>query len=188
MRSICIRLLKRFKYLPSDPSVSGQALQEQQQQHQTHMPFRILPENVPNLIWALASLCAVADIPFTEPEARSVLQDLLCFTAHESEKSVMHALICAVHIVLNRLLPPSAPPPASVAALEGPEYVQDKPRAAHVLLNVLLQVQHPMCCCLSIHALTVCRRRVIWVRKEWHNRWIFRKAAGEARAVGRPAD
>jgi hypothetical protein len=152
MRSICLRLLKRFKFIPSDASVSGQELQEQQQQHQSLMPFRIYPPRVTNLIWALASLCAVADIPFTEPEARSVLQDLLCYTAHENEKSDMHALISTIHIVLNRLPPPSAAPLAPAAALEVPASVQDKCQAAHVLLNILSQVQHPFCFSLSLCA------------------------------------
>ncbi len=82
---MCTRLLKRFKLLPSaapdqDQEQDQEQLQQrqQQQQQQQQLAFRIkLPENVLNLIWSLSSLCAAADVPFADADARVFVHDLL---------------------------------------------------------------------------------------------------------------
>ena len=88
---MCTRLLKRFKHLPSaapdqdqeQDQEQQQQRQQQQQQQQQQLAFRIkLPDNVLNLIWSLSSLCAAADVPFAEADARVFLHDLLRCLPH----------------------------------------------------------------------------------------------------------
>jgi hypothetical protein len=82
LRCMCTRLLKRFKHLPSaapdQEQEQDQEQQQQRQQQQQQLAFRIkLPDNVLNLIWSLSSLCAAADVPFADSDARVFLHDLL---------------------------------------------------------------------------------------------------------------
>ena len=137
LRSICIRLLKRFKHLPSVSHGSDHEPSEQQPQ----LAFRIKsPANILNIIWSLASLCSVADIPFPEAQARHLFHDLLCYVAHESEDSIMHAFICILQILLKRLHSPSAAACLPGAVPEVSSCVQDKCVTANALLNLLSQV------------------------------------------------
>jgi hypothetical protein len=134
---MCTRLLKRFKRVPSPASGSGQELVEH---HQEQLAFQITKDSVLNLIWSLASLCAAEDVPFAEEDARPFFQDLLLYIAHESDVSIMHALVCTLRIVLNRLHAPSAAAHVPAPAPEAAAGLQDKSATAHTLLNVLSQV------------------------------------------------
>jgi hypothetical protein len=129
-------LLKRFKPVPSSVSASNHDL-ALQEQHPP--PFSIRSDKVLELIWSLASLCAASEVPFAQQQAR-LLDDLLCYITHENEKSVIHALVCTVHIVLKRLHAPSDAPHQAAADVQRDACVQDKSRLARALLDVLSQV------------------------------------------------
>ncbi len=164
---MCTRLLKQFKPVPSAASGSDQQLVEH---HQEQVAFQINKDNVLNLLWSLASLCAAEDVPFAEADARPFFQDLLLYIAHESDVSIMHALVCTLRIVLNRLHAPSAATPAP----EAPAALQDKSATAHTLLNVLSQVFLLPCLFRPQHALTFHSRLATWDRRDSLSRKIIR--------------
>jgi hypothetical protein len=83
----------------------------------------------------MASLCAAAEVTFANPQAR-LLEDLLCYITHENDKSIMHALVCTLHIILKQ----SHAPQEASAAVQLDACVQDKSRPAQALLDVLSQV------------------------------------------------
>jgi hypothetical protein len=134
-------LLKRFKHIPSAAYGNDHAPSEQHHQHQAQLAFRIKsPDNILNIIWSLASLCSAADVPFPESEARHFFHDLLCYIAHESEDSIMHALICNLQILIKRLHSPSATACLPGSGAEVSARVHDKSVTANALLNLLSQV------------------------------------------------
>lgn len=143
LRSICTHLLKQFKRVPS--ADASQPLDEEHQHHQEQPVFQIRsPDNVLNLIWSIASLCADDQVPFAAEDARPFLQDLLLYIAHESDQHIMHALLCTLHILLKRLdALPAAAAAASAQAMSA--HVQDKSATALTLLNILSQVLTPLC-------------------------------------------
>jgi hypothetical protein len=112
-----------------------------QQQHQELLPFRLHAANVLNLMWSLASLLSVAHVPIAESEALSLLRDILSYIAHENDPSVLHASICALYIMMNRLfLPASAVAQASSPAVDAPASLNNKSSTARVLLDIVSQV------------------------------------------------
>lgn len=175
LRSICIRLLARFKPHPlaaasqaagdAGNSVAGEGDGVQD------MSLLLSPkaDNALELLWAIGCLVA-SDVPFPQADCRVFFNDLLRYIETEKDCRIMHAIVGCVSVTLPKLhaLPSAGPSSLNPQAFQ--ELQSEKQRVTSSLTSLLLLhpcelgkpgEQQPIDYCGDLQGLRQQRRRLV---------------------------
>jgi hypothetical protein len=175
LRSICIRLLARFKPHPL-PAVSqaggdaGNSVAGERDGVQD-MSLLLSPthSNALELLWAIGCLIA-SDVPFPQADCRAFFNDLLQYIETEKDSRVMHAMVACLSVTLPRLHACASARPSSADPQAFQELQADKQRVTSSLTRLLLLhpcelgkpgEQQPIDYCGDLQGLRQQRRRLV---------------------------
>ncbi len=103
--------------------------------------------NALELLWAIGCLVACNEVPFPQAECRACFNELLRYIEIESDKFIMHALVCCLSVTLSKLHAAPAAAPADPAAVRRQQQIE-KQQAIRALIKLLSQVS---CSCSRVY-------------------------------------